>query len=77
MATQAELLDFVKKLAADGELQKIISDGVDAGELDDLLKLAQKHGLSDVAPDQLRQALENYDDLDKGVIGKLLKKFFG
>lgn len=77
MASQADLLSFVQKIAADGEIQKILADGIDGGDIDDLLRLAKKYGLTDVAPKELQQVLENYQGLDQGVIGSVLKKFFG
>lgn len=77
MASQADLLSFVQKIAADGEIQKILADGIDGGDIDNLLRLAEKYGLTDVAPKELQQVLENYQGLDQGVIGSVLKKFFG
>lgn len=77
MASQADLLSFVQKIAADGEIQKILADGIDGGDIDNLLRLAKKYGLTDVAPKELQQVLENYQGLDQGVIGSVLKKFFG
>ncbi len=77
MADQQDLLQFVQKLAQDGEIQKILADGIDSGDIDDLLRLAKKYGLTDIAPKELRDILENYQQIDDGVIGGLLKKFFG
>lgn len=76
MASQEELIQFAQKVAQDKEFQALISDGIDAADVNKLLALAKKHGLEDVAPDELKQVLKNYTKVDKGFLGRLLQRFF-
>ncbi|MBZ0309803.1 MAG: hypothetical protein K8I82_27310 [Anaerolineae bacterium] len=77
MATQEQLIQFAKKIAQDSEFKAIVADGIDKADVSKLLALAKKHGIEDVAGDELKKVLKNYTQVDQGFLGRLMKRFFG
>ncbi len=77
MATQEQLIQFAKKIAQDQEFKAIVADGIDKADVSKLLALAKKHGLENVAGNELKKVLKDYTQVNQGFFGRLLKRFFG